>query len=298
MYNGDCVELIKELPDDSVGLSVFSPPFSGMYIYSDSVADIGNCETIEQMLEHFGYMIPDLLRVTQPGRMCCVHLCQLTAMKSREGWIGLKDYRGDVIRAFTKFGFRFAGEVTIDKNPQVQAVRNKERGLLFKTLAKDSSLMRMALADYIVYFRKDGENLKPIHAGISERYGTATTGWITEQEWIEWAAPVWYRQTKHIPGGIRETDVLNVLCARESDDERHLCPLQLGVIERCVKLWSTPGDVVLSPFAGIGSEGYVSIKLNRKFIGFELKPSYYKVACKNLKRALKKRESKEESLFT
>lgn len=287
-YCGDAIELIKDVSDESVGLSVFSPPFPGMYAYTDSTRDIGNCESIDEMLEHFGYLVPGLLRVTMPGRLCCVHLCQLTAMKSREGYIGLKDYRGDVIRLFQDFGWRFAGEVTIDKNPQIQATRNKERGLLFKSLATDASMMRMALADYLIYFRKDGENPNPIRAGISKRYDNPE-GWITEQEWVEWAAPVWYRQTKHLPGGIRETEVLNVACARESDDERHLCPLQLGVIERAVKLWSAPGDVVLSPFMGIGSEGYMSLKLMRRFIGCELKRSYYEVAVANLDHALRER---------
>jgi DNA modification methylase len=285
-YNGDSIEMIRELPDDSVGLSVFSPPFPGMYAYSDSARDMGNSNTIDEMMAHFDYLIPELLRAVAPGRMCCVHLCQLTAMKGRDGYIGLKDYRGDVIRGFIKHGWRFAGEVTIDKNPQVQATRNKERGLLFKSLATDSSMMRMALADYIVYFRKDGENATPIHAGVSKKYNP-NGGWISEQEWIEWASPVWYRHTKGKEGGISETDVLGVKQGREDDDERHLCPLQLGVIERCVKLWSAPGDVVLSPFMGIGSEGHEAIRLGRKFIGFELKQSYFKVACENLDDAVR-----------
>lgn len=296
-YLGDCVELIDGVPDNSVGLSVFSPPFPGMYAYTDSPRDMGNTTGIDEMMRNFDYLIPKLHRVMMPGRMICVHLCQLTAMKSREGWIGLKDYRGEVIRGFAKHGLNFAGEVTIDKNPQIQATRNKERGLLFKTLATDSSLMRMALADYIVYFRKGGENPKQIKAGVSTKYNKGG-GWISEHEWIEWAAPVWYRQSKNYPGGIRETDVLNVSCARETDDERHLCPLQLGVIERCVKLWSAPGDVVLSPFGGIGSEGYMSVKLGRKFIGFELKESYWKVGALNLEQAAREARAGDVDLFT
>lgn len=296
IYQGDCVECIKSLPDDSIGLSVFSPPFPGMYAYTDSERDMGNCESVNEMLAHFDFLIPELLRVIKPGRLCCVHLCQLTAMKSRDGWIGLKDYRGNTIERFTSHGFRFAGEVTIDKNPQIQATRNKERGLLFKSLAVDSSLMRMALADYLIYFRKDGENDTPIRAGISPKYNP-DGGWITESEWIEWAAPVWYRQTKDYPGGIRETDVLNVRAAREDKDERHLCPLQLGVIERAVKLWSAPGDTVLSPFLGIGSEGYVSVKLGRRFVGFELKPSYFAVAAQNLADAVRSRDNEDAPLL-
>lgn len=289
IYQGDCVELIKSLPDNSIGLSVFSPPFPGMYAYTDSGRDMGNCKSVNEMLSHMDFLIPELLRILKPGRLCCVHLCQLTAMKSRDGWIGLKDYRGDTIRHFSAAGWRFAGEVTIDKNPQIQATRNKERGLLFKSLATDASMMRMALADYMIYFRKDGENDTPIRAGKSEKYNSGG-GWITEEEWIEWAAPVWYRQTKNYPGGIRETDVLNVKCAREDKDERHLCPLQLGVIERCLKLWSAPGDTVLSPFMGIGSEGYMSVKHGRKFVGFELKPSYFNVAARNLADAVRERD--------
>jgi DNA modification methylase/superfamily II DNA or RNA helicase len=292
---GDSCERIKEIETDSVGLSVFSPPFPGMYAYTNSPRDIGNSTSIDEMMTHFSHMMPELLRVTMPGRNCCVHLMQLTSMLSRDGHVGLKDYRGAVIEKMERAGWYFAGEVTIDKNPQVQAVRNKERGLMFKSLANDSSVMRMALADYILLFRKPGDNPIPIRAGISSKYGNPD-GWITEEEWIEWAAPVWYRRidkdgrrgVMNYPGkmqasdGIMETDVLNVSCARDANDERHLCPLQLGVIERCVKLWSAPGDTVFSPFAGIGSEGYQSVRFGRKFLGIELKESYWKVACQNL----------------
>lgn len=283
LYLGDSIEMIDNVATDSVGLSVFSPPFPGMYAYTNSTHDIGNCATIDQMIEHFRYLMgrEKLWRVMMPGRMCAIHLCQLTSMKSREGYIGLHDYRGRVIQMMIDEGWVYAGEVTIDKNPQIQATRNKERGLLFKSLATDSSMMRMALADYLIYFRKPGDNPEPIHAGMSKRYNP-TGGWITEQEWIEWAAPVWYRHTKGMPGGISETDVLNVRQARETDDERHLAPLQLGVIERAVKLWSAPGDLVFSPFAGIGSEGYVSLGLNRRFVGIELKKSYWDSAIQNL----------------
>lgn len=279
---GDSIARTDEIESDSIGLSVYSPPFPGMYAYTNSAHDIGNTTDIAEFLEHYRYLVPKLLRITMPGRMTCVHLMQLTAMKSRDGYIGIKDYRGKVIEMYESAGWIYAGEVTIDKNPQVQATRNKERGLLFKTLATDSSLMRMALADYLIYFRKPGENPIPIRAGISSRYDNPN-GWITEQEWIEWAAPVWYRQTKDYPGGIRETDVLNVAQARETDDERHLCPLQLGVIERAIKLWSAPGDTVFSPFNGIGSEGYQALRLGRKYIGIELKESYWRSAIRNLK---------------
>ncbi|MDH5244833.1 MAG: DNA methyltransferase [Betaproteobacteria bacterium] len=284
LYLGDSVQRLREVEDASVGLTVTSPPFPGMYAYTNSALDIGNTDGIQEMIDHFAYLVPELLRITMPGRMCCVHLVQLTAMKSREGWIGLKDYRGAVIDLFARHGWPYAGEVTIDKNPQIQATRNKERGLLFKSLATDSAMMRMALADYLLYFRKPGDNPQPIRAGMSPRYN-AGAGWITEAEWIEWAAPVWYRQTKHYPGGIRETDVLNVAQARETDDERHLCPLQLGVIERAIKLWSAPGDLVCDPFNGIGSTGRQALALGRRYVGCELKESYWKTAVSVLTEA-------------
>ena len=283
LYLGDTVEQIDNIPSDSVGLVVTSPPFPGMYAYTNSIHDIGNCSTIDQMIEHWRFMVgPEkLLRIVMPGRIAAIHLCQLTSMKSREGYIGLHDYRGKVIQMMIDEGWVYAGEVTIDKNPQVQAVRNKERGLLFKTLATDSSMMRMALADYLIYFRKPGDNPEPIHAGMSGRYNPGA-GWITEQEWIEWAAPVWYRAKAGIPGGIRETDVLNVRQAKETDDERHLCPLQLGVIERAVKLWSAPGDLVFDPFNGIGSVGAEALRLGRRYVGCELKESYWQTSITNL----------------
>lgn len=296
MYLGDAYYQLDKIETESVGLILFSPPFPGMYAYTNSVHDIGNTTHIEQMIEHFRYFVDadKLMRVLMPGRLCCIHLMQLTAMKSRDGYIGIKDYRGRVIQMMEDATWIYAGEVTIDKNPQIQATRNKERGLLFKSLATDAAMMRMALADYLIYFRKPGENPAPIRAGISKKYNP-TGGWITEQEWIEWAAPVWYRQTKYYPGGIRETDVLNVRQAKETDDERHLCPLQLGVIERAVKLWSNPGEVVLDPFAGIGSTGYQALLLGRQFVGIELKESYWRTACENLRRAAL--ECKQARLF-
>jgi DNA modification methylase len=294
---GDSCERLAELPADSVDLSVYSPPFAALYTYSPDDRDLGNCANVDQFIDHYAFIVAELLRVTKPGRIVAVHCAQLPSLKWRDGFVGLQDFRGDLIRAHIAGGWQFHGEVTIDKNPQIQATRNKERGLLFKTLATDSSLMRMALADYLLYFRKPGDNPVPIHAGISEKYNRGG-GWITEEEWIEWAAPVWYRQTKNYPGGIRETDVLNVSCAREDKDERHLCPLQLGVIERCVKLWSAPGDTVLSPFMGIGSEGYMSIKHGRKFVGFELKESYYNVAVRNLNDAVRIVNDKTMDLFS
>lgn len=305
-YNGDSIEVVAALPENSVGLSVFSPPFPGMYAYTNSPRDVGNVKNFSELVEHFHFLAESILRCTQPGRMCCVHLTQEPVFKGREGYVGLRDFRGDMIRCMEKAGWHYWTEVTIDKNPMLKASRTKEATLLFKTLAADSSMSRPALADYVIVFKKPGENSNPIRAGISEKYDNAD-GWITGDEWCEWAAPVWYRKmpnekSPHYPfqegypsrhqatDGINEGDVLrNFTQGRENDDEKHLCPLQLGVIERCVKLWSNPDDVVLSPFMGIGSEGYVSIRHNRRFIGCELKPSYFRVACENLRDAERNR---------
>ncbi len=281
---GDCVERTREIEAESVGLTVFSPPFPGMYVYSDSERDMGNARGIEDLIEHYRFLIPELLRTLMPGRSCCVHLTQTLRVKYLDGYSGIRDFRGAVISAMEAGGFNYYGEVAIDKDPQIKAIRTKDQGLLFKSLANDASRMHMALADYLIQFRKPGDNPDPIRAGISERYGNPE-GWITAEEWIEWAAPVWYRQSAHYPGGIRETDVLNAAVARDAPDERHIAPLQLGVIERAVKLWSNPGDLVMSPFAGIGSEGVGALRNNRRFVGIELKPSYFKTACRNLSSA-------------
>ena len=296
IYHGDSVEVIKGIPENSVGLSVFSPPFPGMYVYSNSPRDIGNCANIEQLIEHFSFMMPDLLRITKPGRSCAVHLTQQVAFKGADGFMGLRDFRGKVIEKMQAAGWIYYGEVLIDKNPQVKAIRTKDSGLQFKSLATDSARMHMALGDYILQFKKPGENADPIRAGISEKYKNPN-GRITAEEWTEWAAPVWYGEFRGIKGGIRETDVLNVVQARETDDERHLCPLQLGVIERCVKLWSAPGEIVFTPFLGVGSEAYEAVRLHRKAIGIELKESYFRSAARNLKSAVEARERQQAPLF-
>jgi DNA modification methylase len=281
LHLGDCVERLAELDANSVGLAVFSPPFPGMYAYTNTPRDMGNVTSQAQMIDQYAFLVPELLRVMKPGRTVAVHLTQGVAFKGADGYVGIKDFRGAVIRTMEDAGFRYYGEVCIDKCPQLKAIRTKDSGLMFKSLATDSARMHMALADYVLQFRAPGDNAEPIRAGISEKYKNAD-GWITQEEWIEWAAPVWQRQSDKFPKGIRETNVLNVRVAREEKDERHLCPLQLDVIERCVKLWSNPGDLVLSPFAGIGSEGHVALKLRRRFVGVELKRSYFETACRNL----------------
>lgn len=290
LYLGDSVYTITNVDSDSVGLTVFSPPFPGMYAYTNSEHDMGNSKDISELVGHFNFLIPELYRITMPGRLCAIHLTQEPIFKRHAGYVGRRDFRGDIIRSMEKHGWIYWSEVTIDKNPQLKASRTKEHTLLFKTLAKDSTSNAPCLADYLVVFKKRGDNQVPVRAGISDTYNNPD-GWMTNDDWIEWAAPVWYGQHRGIPGGIAESDVLNVRQARETDDERHLAPLQLGVIERCVKLWSAPGDLVYSPFAGIGSEGYVSLKLGRRFVGGELKRSYWLSAIENLEAAVRERET-------
>jgi len=288
LYLGDSVETMRYIEDESIGLSVFSPPFPGMYVYTNSRRDIGNCKTIDELIEQFRFIADKdhLLRILMPGRHCCIHLCQGVTRINKEGYAGLADFRGKVIQLMIDEGWIYFGEVCIEKNPQVVAIRTKDRGLLFKSLSVDASNLHPGPADYLLQFRKPGENEIPINAGISEKYGT--NGWITDQEWIEWASPVWHRQTPGYAGGIKETDVLPNRDAKDSEDEKHLAPLQLGVVERAVKLWSNPGDIIYSPFTGIGSEGFVALQLERDFIGSELKKSYFDSSVKNLKSVTKR----------
>ena len=294
LYLGDSIETIQNVETESVGLTVFSPPFPGMYAYTNSTRDIGNVKDMIELMDHFEFLMPELLRITMPGRLCGIHLTQEPVFKGKDGYVGRRDFRGEVIRRMEANGWIYWSEVTIDKNPQIKAARTKEHTLLFKTLATDSAGNAPCLADYLVVFKKPGDNPEPIRAGNSDNYNNPG-GWVTNEDWIEWAGAVWYGAHHGIPGGISETDVLNVRQARETDDERHLAPLQLGVIERCVKLWSNPGDTFYSPFAGIGSEGYVSLKAGRRFVGGELKRSYWLSAIENLNEAICSREVR--SLF-
>lgn len=262
MLLGDSCERLSELDDESVGLSVCSPPFASLFTYSPSPRDLGNSSSRGEFIEHYGYIVREKLRVTQPGRVACVHVQQVATTKTVHGHVGLTDFRGDVIRCYMDNGWHFHGEVTVDKDPQAQAIRTKAQALMFVTKNRDSSATRPALADYLLIFRKPGDNQVQIKNDVSN------------EEWIEWARPVWL--------GIRETHTLNARAGREEKDERHICPLQLDFIDRCVRLWSNPGELVLSPFAGIGSEGYMAVKRGRRFVGIELKPSYWKTACANL----------------
>lgn len=305
LYLGDSVKTIDHVESESVGLSVFSPPFPGMYVYTNSPHDMGNVKDIDQMIDQFRYLMgPEkLLRVMMPGRSVFIHITQGVAQKARDGYIGMKDFRGKIIQMMQDEGWIYYGEVVIDKDPQLKATRTKDHGLMFKSLVSDASRMHAAMPDYLLQFRKPGDNPQPIRAGKH----MGADGWVSNFEWILWARPVWYA-ADYEPGtwrpdyngdscedGIRETDVLNVRQARETDDERHLCPLQIGVIERVVKVWSAAGDIVYSPFAGIGSEGYVALKENRKFIGGELKESYWRNAIRNLENAIAERN--QDTLF-
>lgn len=260
MMLGDSAERMAEIESSSVGLAVYSPPFQALYVYSPTERDLGNCASSEQFFEHMDFISRELVRVMKPGRIVAVHCAQITAQKVLDGVIGLKDFRGQLIDHYMSHGFTYHGEIVIDKDPQAQAIRTHAKGLLFVQKRKDSSWLRPALADYILVFRAPGENDEAVKTDISD------------EQWIEWARPIWY--------GIRETDTLQA--PPKANDERHVAPLQLGTIERIVRLWSNVGDLVLSPFAGIGSEGYVALKHGRRFVGIELKPEYYREACKNL----------------
>ncbi len=263
---GDSCERLKELPDNSIDMSIYSPPFLSLYTYSPTERDIGNSKNTTEFYEHFGFIIREILRVTKPGRNTCCHVSQVPAMLVRDGYIGLKDFRGQTVKCFEDNGWIFHGEVCIDKDPQAQAIRTHSKGLLFVQLKRDASWLRPGLCDYILVFRKPGDNEVPILPDIDNN------------TWIEWARPIWY--------GIQESNTLNASEGSDVKDERHIAPLQLETIERCVRLWSNKGETVLSPFAGIGSEGYVSLLQDRKFIGIELKESYYQTAKRNLYKAI------------
>lgn len=269
LYHGDCVEVIKGIPDKSIHYSIFSPPFASLYTYSNSPRDMGNCRSNEEFFDHFGFLVDELARVMQPGRNVSFHCMLFPASKERDGFIGLKDFRGDLIRAFQARGFIFHAETVIWKDPVTQMQRTKALGLLHKTVRENASMCRQGIPDYLITMRAPGdvvERVKHTH----ENYPVSN--------WQKVASPVWM--------DINPSDTLQYASAREHDDERHICPLQLEVIRRGVDLWTNHGDVVLSPFTGIGSEGYVSLQMGRKFIGAELKDSYYRQAAANLKRAM------------
>ncbi|MTI56134.1 DNA-methyltransferase [Geosporobacter ferrireducens] len=304
LYNGDCVEVTRGLPDNSIHYSIFSPPFASLYTYSNSDRDMGNCRGDEEFFEHFKFLISELYRVLIPGRLVSFHCMDIPAMKSRDGYIGIKDFPAQLRQAFEDAGFIWHSKVTIWKDPLIEATRTKALGLLHKQLEKDSAMCRQGLPDYLITMRKPGENPEPIaHPGGLDRFFgenepeapkkprpepnkeafEAKRAYVGEpvyshQVWRKYASPVWM--------DIRQSNTLQYKSARDEKDERHICPLQLDVIARGVELWSNPGDIVFSPFAGIGSEGYQAIKMGRRFVGIELKESYYKVAANNLQMAV------------
>ena len=272
LYNGDCVQLIKQMPDNSVHFPIFSPPFANLYIYSDDLADMGNCKNQDEFFEQFDYLIPELLRITVPGRLCAVHCKNLVKYKGRDGRSGIYDFRGDIIRHFEKYGWQYHSEVCIWTNPVLEMQKTKAQGLLYKQLKKDSSYSRQGMADYLVVFRKwteDYIDAEPV-THIPEEFDLP--------KWQNYASPVWI--------DISRTNVLNGRGARSEEDEKHICPLQLDVIERAVELWTNPGDIVFTPFLGIGSEAYQALKMNRRAVGIELKGSYFDMAVENCKAAI------------
>lgn len=309
VYNADCIEVARQLPDECIGFSVYSPPFSSLYTYSNSDRDMGNTKSHSEFFEQYKFLIKEKLRITKPGRLTAVHCMNLPTTKGRDGFIGMYDFRGEIIRAHIEAGWIYHSEVCIWKDPVLAMQRTKALGLLHATIKKDSSMSRQGIPDHVVIFRKPGDNAEPITGEFKYYVGELDLNEYIKREspesisgqkfvsfersdnrklqkrgsgssidvWQHYASPVWF--------DINQTNTLQFKSARDNDDERHICPLQLDVIERCNQLWSKEGDVVFSPFLGIGSEGYVAIQMGRKFIGTELKASYFQLAVKNLQQA-------------
>lgn len=265
IYHGDCIDVMRGLPSASIDYSIFSPPFASLYTYSNSPRDLGNCADDAEFFDHFAFVIAELKRIIKPGRNVSFHCMLLPTSKERDGYIGLKDFRGDLIRAFQAQGFIYASEVCIWKDPVTAMQRTKALGLLHKTVRGNAAMCRQGIPDYLVTMRAPGEAPERVMHDIED---------YPVDKWQEVASPVWL--------DINPNDTLQYRSAREHDDERHICPLQLEVIRRGIELWTNPRDIVLSPFAGIGSEGYVAVELGRKFVGIELKESYYRQAAQNL----------------
>lgn len=302
IYHADTIDVAKSLPDNSIHFSVFSPPFESLYTYSNSDRDMGNSSNAEQFWAHYRFLIKEQFRAMMHGRLVAIHCMNLPTSKTRDGYIGIRDFRGEIIREYQKEGFIYHSEVCIWKDPVVAMQRTKALGLLHKTILKDSSMSRQGIPDTLVIMRKPGENIEPISGAIDHyvgddeppgfrrvEYDDGRCAWVESSDdatpidiWQRYASPVW--------SDIRQTHTLQYMTARDSDDERHICPLQLDVIERSIQLWSNPGDVVWSPFMGIASEGYVAIQMGRKFIGAELKASYYALAKRNMEQACRIQE--------
>lgn len=265
LYHGDSVEITKEIPDNSIHYTIFSPPFSQLYVYSNSDRDMGNCKGDEEFYNHFKYLAKELYRITMPGRLLSFHCMDLPLMKSRDGVIGLKDFPALMLKIFQDCGFIYHSKVTIWKNPVTEMQRTKALGLLHKQIKKDSSMSRQRLPDYVITVRKPGDNPERVeHTNES----------FPVNVWQNYASPVWM--------DIRQSDTLQRKSARSEQDEKHICPLQLEVIQRCIELWTNPNDIVFDPFGGIGSTPYVALKLGRRGIASELKDSYFEQLKKNV----------------
>ena len=317
VYNGDSCETIKDLSDNSVHYSIFSPPFASLYVYSNSERDLGNCKNHSEFFEHFNFIIKELFRIIKPGRLCSFHCMDIPLMKERDGHIGLMDFPGELIKMFQAAGFIYHSRVVIWKDPLVEATRTKAIGLMHKQLQKDSAMCRNGLPDYVVTMRKPGNNDEPIahpsgfhdyvgddepiapkkeanlkagYSKVDKQSSMAKTDPVySHHVWRRYASPVWM--------DINQSNTLQRTSARDEKDERHICPLQLDVIARCLELWSNPDDIVYSPFMGIGSEGYEAILRGRRFIGCELKESYYRQAEQNVKIASTMANQNQAELF-
>lgn len=277
LYNGDSAEILKNIPDCSVHYSIFSPPFASLYTYSNSERDLGNCRTTAEFYEQFKFIVDELFRVLIPGRLISFHCMDLPLSKERDGVIGLRDFRGELIKLFEDSGFVLHSQVCIWKDPVIAMQRTKAIGLLHKQLKKDSCMSRQGIPDYLVTMRKPGDNPEPV---------SHTNETFPVEIWQKYASPIWT--------DINPSDTLQASSARDEKDERHICPLQLTVIRRALNLWSNPGDVVLTPFLGIGSEAVVALQNGRRAIGIELKPSYYQQAVRNCENVT---ESEQISLW-
>jgi DNA modification methylase len=297
IYQGDCVQVMAGIPTDSIHFSCFSPPFASLFSYTDAQHDMSNVRDYAEFFAGFDFMVAEMRRILMPGRLVAIHCMQIPAMKERDGYIGLKDFRGDLIRAFEKHDFIYHSEVAIWKDPLIEATRTKSLGLMHKQLVKDSAMCRVGGPDYLVVMRKDGNNPEPVSHKPSgfdrwigpedrepkaEKKADPGKNKYSHEVWQRYASPVW--------SDINPSDTLQRNSIRDEDDSRHICPLQLTVIRRAIELWSNPGDVVFSPFAGIGSEGYVAIEERRRYVGVELKDTYYRQACSNLDAAMKLRD--------
>jgi DNA modification methylase len=303
LYNADAIEVMRGLPDESIHLGIWSPPFESLYTFSDHERDFSNCANSQTFWDHYGFLCKEMSRILKPGRLICIHCMDLPTSKTRDGFIGIRDFSGELIRAHQAAGMIYHSRVCIFKDPVVAMQRTKSIGLLHKQIVKDSALSRMGIADYMIMLRKPGENDEPIAGPFDAYFGDETTpdgplttetgkmrttnrpgeNWYSVAVWQRYASPVWM--------DINQQDVLSHKCARAEDDERHISPLQLTPIRRCIQLWTNPGDTVFSPFAGIGSELYVALELGRKAIGAELKASYYQQAIANIKSLDKKQAS-------